>query len=108
MALTDAARRARPALDRIVLAKQNGLTSQAKLLETLSYQATLNRGYAIVRDGKGKVLRSAEHVVAAEAVAVTLADGTVDLAPTSPARPPKKTVSKTPPKSDPGDQGSLF
>lgn len=107
-ALADTARRARPALDRIVGAKQNELASQAKLLETLSYQATLNRGYAIVRDDAGKVLRSVEHVAAVEAIALTLADGTVDLTPSGPARAPKKKPSKPVAKSDPGDQGSLF
>lgn len=106
--LIDKAGRARPALDRILMAKRGDLASQAKLLETLSYQATLSRGYAIVRDGSGKLLRSADHVVAAEAVAVTLADGTVDLTPAGRTAAPKKTAPKPPAKSDPGDQGSLF
>lgn len=106
--LKDAAGRARPALDRIVTAKRGDLASQAKLLETLSYQATLSRGYAIVRDGSGKVLRSADHVVGSDSVSVTLADGTVDLTPAGRASAPKKVAPKAPAKTDPGDQGSLF
>lgn len=113
-ALIDIAQRARPALDRIVLGKQTDLSSKAKLLETLSYQATLNRGYAIVRDGDGKLLRSAEVVAKAASVDVTLADGTVPLAPTGAAKadtskPQQKPKPKpTTAKSDPSDQGSLF
>lgn len=108
-ALTDAARRARPALNRIWEAKQTALSAQAKLLETLSYQATLDRGYAIVRDDKGKVLRTAQAVTASSHVDLTLSDGTVSLTPSgqaaapTPSRPPK-----TKPKTDPTDQGDLF
>jgi exodeoxyribonuclease VII large subunit len=108
-ALIDAASRARPALSRILDLKRTGLASQAKLLETLSYQATLGRGYAIVRDPQGKLLRTAKAVSASDAVDLTLADGTVELKPTgttktaTPAKPkPKK------PKPTSSDQGSLF
>lgn len=108
-ALVDTAGRARPALSRALDQRRNALASQGKLLETLSYQATLGRGYAIVRDAEGKVLRSAKAVSAASTVDVTLTDGTVELSPTGPANTggtakpkPKK------PKSKPSDQGSLF
>lgn len=111
--VADIARRVRPALMRILDGHRTSLASQAKLLETLSYQATLNRGYAIVRDTDGQVLRAAKQVASAERVGVTLADGTVELQPTGTnpkATPPAaKAKPKTPPpKGDPSDQGSLF
>ncbi|MEC7290993.1 MAG: exodeoxyribonuclease VII large subunit, partial [Pseudomonadota bacterium] len=111
--VADIARRARPALMRILDGHRTSLASQAKLLETLSYQATLNRGYAIVRDTDGQVLRAAKQVASAERVGVTLADGTVELQPTGTnpkATPPAvKAKPKTPPpKGDPSDQGNLF
>ena len=111
-ALGDTSRRARPALNRIFNMKQQAFASQEKLLETLSYQATLNRGYAIVRNAEGRVLRSVEHVVQETEVDLTLADGEVALTPASSAKP-VESPSKAQPKSrskqrSPDDQGSLF
>lgn len=113
-ALIDAARRARPALSRILDARRSELASQGKLLQTLSYQATLNRGYAIVRDANGKVLRAASAVASETTVDLTLADGTVELSPTgvksaAPAtKKPTAKPKKPTPKPDPSDQGNLF
>jgi exodeoxyribonuclease VII large subunit len=108
-ALTDTARRARPALDRILNAKRQAFASEVKLLETLSYQATLKRGYAIVRDANGKVLRSVKQVADQSEVGLTLADGQIDLSPTAQAtKPPKSKAPKPSPKKDGSDQGSLF
>jgi len=112
--LIDTARRARPALDRILQAKRQSYTSQEKLLETLSYQATLQRGYAIVKDASGKVLRSAGQVASAPQVDVTLADGQVTMTPTGGVKatkpqPPKKPMPKKTPENPGGaDQGNLF
>ncbi len=114
-ALKDAAGRARPALNRIWDAKKTALGSQAKLLETLSYQATLDRGYAIVRDPSGKLLRSAKAVTASEQVDLTLSDGTVSLTPSGQTPRPSPRPAPAPPKpkkakqkSDAPDQGDLF
>ncbi len=113
-ALIDAAGRARPALSRILDARRTELASQGKLLQTLSYQATLNRGYAIVRDANGKVLRAASAVASETTVDLTLADGTVELSPAgvkSAAPATKKPMAKPKnpkPKPDPSDQGNLF
>lgn len=112
--LIDTARRARPALDRIWRTKQTELASQVKLLETLSYQATLGRGYALVRDKNGKLLRSVKAVANAGQVDLTLADGQVPLQaagvpPAAPAPAPDKPQKKpSKGKSGASDQGSLF
>lgn len=45
------------------------------LLETLGPSATLKRGYAIVTDESGKVLRSAQHVEQGKNIKVALNDG---------------------------------
>lgn len=112
--LVDTARRARPALDRIILNKRQNFVAQEKLLETLSYQATLKRGYAIVKDDTGKVLRSAGSVVQAASLTLTLSDGEVTATPSgaatskppaTPKPPPIKKKAETP---DGSDQGSLF
>jgi len=111
-ALVETSRRARPALNRFLTARHTQLASQGKLLKTLSYQATLDRGYAIVRDQNGNVLRAAKQVAAATKVGVSLADGTVELTPIGKTSTPTPSVVPKPkkanPKSDPTDQGNLF
>ena len=108
-ALSDTARRARPALDRILAAKHRAFASEEKLLETLSYQATIQRGYAIVRDANGKVLRTISQVADEKEVGLTLADGQINLSPTGQAtKTPKPKAAKPAPKKDGSDQGSLF
>ncbi len=76
-----------------------------RLRETLSYRATLDRGYAVVRDGD-QVLTSAKTAAKAQALSIEFADGTYVPTNTSPAKPAPKPVKK-PPKDTP-DQGSLF
>lgn len=108
-ALSDTARRARPALDRILAGKQRAFASEEKMLETLSYQATLKRGYAIVRDTNGKVLRTINQVANEREVGLTLADGQINLSPTGEAaKTPKPKPPKPAQKKDGSDQGSLF
>ncbi|MEL7041160.1 MAG: exodeoxyribonuclease VII large subunit [Pseudomonadota bacterium] len=110
--LIDTARRARPALDRILRTKEQAFSAQGKLLETLSYQATLQRGYAIVRDPDGKVIRSAAVAATAESVDLTLVDGHIKLVPTG--KPPATEQAPKPKRKPPtgkaggSDQGSLF
>lgn len=112
--LVDIARRARPALDRIRENKLRAFQAQEKLLETLSYQATLKRGYAIVKDPEGKIVRSAAQIAGLPHVDLTVMDGEVTLSPngeakTHPSTPPKGTPSKkASAKSDGSDQGNLF
>lgn len=106
--LVETARRARPALDRIWRTKQVDLSSQAKLLETLSYQATLGRGYALVRDTTGKLLRSVDAVTKAGQVDLTLADGHVPLQTTGAAGQSQAPANPKKRKSGSSDQGSLF
>ncbi|MEM9573079.1 MAG: exodeoxyribonuclease VII large subunit [Pseudomonadota bacterium] len=112
--LVDTARRARPALNRIILTKRQLFDAQDKLLETLSYQATLKRGYAIVKGPTGNVLRHAADIASKPQVDIMLADGEISVTPTGapkapalskPKKPPTKPVSKS---SDGSDQGNLF
>jgi exodeoxyribonuclease VII large subunit len=103
--------RARPALDRIMERKTSALQAEAKLLETLSYQATLKRGYAIVRTDDGHLLRGVDGVGAGTPLTVTLGDG--DLAVTTtgstPPKPKKKKPAKPKPTAKPDDsQGQLL
>ncbi|MGB3627029.1 MAG: exodeoxyribonuclease VII large subunit, partial [Henriciella sp.] len=114
--LVEAAVRARPALSRLIETRKTSLASQAKLLETLSYQATLDRGFAIVRDTDGKVLKSVSEGRKDQAVELVLSDGALaaqitggspdrSKAQKRPEPAPKKVAAKP---STPPPQGSLF
>lgn len=54
-------------------------SSLVKLLETLSYQNTLNRGYCLTRDAQGKVIKDIAQVALQQQVNVKLATGSLDV-----------------------------
>lgn len=103
--LRDSAVRARPALMRLIEQKKAALNAEGKLLETLSYQATLKRGYAILRDTDGRIIRSAPVAAGTDQFRITLADG--DLL-ASPADAGGGTTRPKPAPRKSGPQGSLF
>lgn len=85
------------------------LETQAKLLETLSFRATLERGFALVRTADGGLKRSAGDVDTGERLVLQFHDGnrnaTADgAAPAPPPPPPRRRSGRV---SDPG-QGTLF
>jgi exodeoxyribonuclease VII large subunit len=105
--LRDTAVRARPALMRLIEQRKAALNSEGKLLETLSYQATLKRGYAIIRDTSGQLVRSSLQAVALPAIRVTFADGDVTATPIDGDTPPPAPKPKPAPRKK-GEQGNLF
>jgi len=59
--------------------KRHALGALAAQLELLNPQRTLERGYAIVRDAKGNVLRSPGQIQAQQIINVRLADGSAEV-----------------------------
>lgn len=59
--------------------KREALDALAAQLEMLNPQRTLERGYAIVSDAKGKVLRAPGQIKAGQALTVRLADGSAEV-----------------------------
>lgn len=106
--LVDIAKRARPALDRATLRKTDRLVAAGKLLETLSYEATLRRGYTLVRDDTGTLIRSADTAGNAPALTLTFADGEVIATPTGTPPSKKKAAKPKPAAPKKAGQGSLF
>ena len=121
--LKDIAVRARPALNRIKERKADKLASVAKLLRTLSHEATLERGFALVRAEDGKLIRTTEAASRVGHMTLTFADGDIAATPLTDGSPPprqqspqkaapppeQKTPQKTVSKKPTGtDQGSLF
>ncbi len=102
--LAPATDRLQPALRRIIVTRGNQLTSLGKLLESYSYKGVLDRGFALIVDDQGHIVRSRSAVRPGQLLAIEVADGqfgaAVSGAPVSRKKP-------RPPKDD-GGQESLF
>ena len=66
-----------PAFRRIVETRRQGLLASGNLLETVSYQKVLARGFAIVTDDHDNIVRQTGQVRIGEQVHVMLSDGTL-------------------------------
>ncbi|MGR3838065.1 MAG: exodeoxyribonuclease VII large subunit [Cognatishimia sp.] len=84
-------------------ARKDRLESLERLRQTLGYEATLERGYAVVWDGD-QVVTSKKAAKSAEALEIQFADGR--FATTGSAAKPIRKTAK--PAGDASDQGSLF
>lgn len=85
------------------------LTQSDRLLATLSHKAVLARGFALVKDANGAVIKSAGDVAAGAALSLEFADGEAQAIATTGGAKPKGPVSKPSAKPRaPGNQGSLF
>ncbi|MEM7069173.1 MAG: exodeoxyribonuclease VII large subunit [Pseudomonadota bacterium] len=81
----------------------------SRMLDSLSYKGVLARGYAVVRNEKGKPVNSAAAIKAGAAFDVEFKDGNMAaIAAGDRAAKPKAKKSASPKKHDPKDQGSLF
>lgn len=96
--LADVATRMQAAGQRQLDGLQRKLDAMDRLRETLSYKATLARGYAVVRGG-GAVLTTKAEAEQASGLEIEFADGRLKLGS---AKPAKRAGAKPP------EQGSLF
>ncbi len=81
------------------------LSRAGKLLDAYSYQGVLARGYALVTDQDGQVVRQSKGLTSGQGVTLKFADGDRDAVIDGGApKPRKKVVSK----SSASDQGDLF
>ena len=106
--LDEAGGRLEPVYRRTVAARRDRLETAWKLVEALSHQGVLARGFALVRDGKGKAVTRAGMVTSGEALTLTFADGDVGAVAAGPAaaRPAVRPQRADP--SDKGGQGQLL
>ncbi|MGR3322478.1 MAG: exodeoxyribonuclease VII large subunit [Pseudooceanicola sp.] len=91
-------------------AAQDRLAAVERLRLTLGYEATLERGYAVVRDGTGAVLTRRLEAEQAAALEIQFADGRLAVgraAGGGGGGKPGRTTPKAPGDDKP-DQGSLF
>ena len=80
------------------------LESPARLLESLSYQRVLDRGFAVIRDNKGKALSDGKAISKGDNLGIEFRDGMVDVMATG-GKPKPKFKKKKP---DAGKQGQLL
>jgi exodeoxyribonuclease VII large subunit len=73
--LTDQAKRAQRAMRAYLTREQEGLDSLARVLKGISYVDVLERGFALVKDAKGKIQRRAAGIKPGEALTLIFADG---------------------------------
>ena len=99
--VTDVMMNTARAISRSIERRQDRLVRAGKLLEAYSYQGVLERGYALVTDGDGKVVRKGAGLKSGQSVELTFTDtkrgAVIDGTPT---RAPKKTQKKSTKKPD--------
>ena len=86
------------------------LDARGRMLESLSYERVIDRGYALVRDGKtGRPITTARKVKPTHPLAIQFSDGTVPVAVDGEAfGTTELTARKKSKKAPGGDQGQLF
>jgi exodeoxyribonuclease VII large subunit len=75
--ITDFSSRSRRALLQLLARRRDRFNAEAKLLQSMGYKSVLTRGFAVVRDGEGKMLHSATAVKPAAKLSIEFADGKV-------------------------------
>lgn len=98
------------AMPRLLDDRARRLAQAAQLLESYSYHNVLKRGFAVIRDGGGKPVTSAEGAKPGAALNVEFADGNVGVRVEGSGQPPASPAPKPqrkPPIPD-GRQGSLL
>ncbi len=88
--------------------RRRALNARAQLLSSLGHRSVLARGFVLVRDGEGHMLRLARHVSAGDPLDLEFSDGRV--AATALTRKGPKSAARAPRRggSGEGPQGSLF
>ncbi|MEE2943674.1 MAG: exodeoxyribonuclease VII large subunit [Pseudomonadota bacterium] len=113
--LASVSHRFKTAADAQISVWSTKLDGLERLRQTLGYEATLERGYAVVWDGE-RVVTNTKAAEKATSLEIQFADGRHVLvegdqpAPTAVKKTPEKAApkSKPKPKSESPDQGSLF
>jgi exodeoxyribonuclease VII large subunit len=110
------AARLAPAMARRLRRAQDALQQQARVLQSVSYEGVLARGFALVTRADGTLVRSAAAVADGDALKLRLADGELAATagastlskPPAPDAPQRPRIRRRVRDTEPGDQGDLF
>jgi exodeoxyribonuclease VII large subunit len=97
-------RRADQAVDLVLERRGSRLAQAWRLADTLSYHSVLARGFAVVKDTDGSIVKRAASVSAGDVLDIEFADGKVAAVAGSGTARPKPA----PRDRSGGEQGSLF
>ncbi|NVJ99222.1 MAG: exodeoxyribonuclease VII large subunit [Alphaproteobacteria bacterium] len=110
-----AANRLAPAYERKLQSLSDRLAASGRMLDSLSYERVLERGYAFVENEQGKPVSRAANLTSGDKVKVHFADGGLDMTVLDGDNPQPKSIQKPDPKPStrkkvkPDDrQGSLL
>jgi exodeoxyribonuclease VII large subunit len=104
--LTPLGERLQPAARRALAQRAERLENVGKLLDSYSYKGVLARGFALVTDEAGNIVRSATEAMPGEGLTVKMADGSFGV--TVAGAPPRRKAKTPATPSDSGTQESLF
>jgi exodeoxyribonuclease VII large subunit len=97
--------RTEPAVRRVLADRTSRLAGLDKLLNSLSYERVLDRGFAVILDEAGTIIRTPAQVKPGESLTARLAEG--DLAVSASGAPARRARKPRTPPTDTG-QSSLF
>ncbi len=106
--------RTNPAIRRIVTDHRARLGAFEQMLNALSYKSVIARGFALVTDADGHLVRSAAALAPGDALSLEFADGKAGAVvsgselPPKPKKPNPASEPKPRKQSEPGGQTSLF
>ncbi len=98
--------RSRRAADALRTRAKERLNAVWRVAEGLSYTRVLERGFALVRDGDGNMVRGKSSVASGQSLNLQFSDGTVDVVEASGSSVAKPAKSKDKPTAS--SQGALF
>ena len=100
--------RMKRAMDSVIKEKRHDFESPARLLESLSYQSVLERGFAVVRNNEGDTVSQKAKVRAGDTLGIEFHDGKIQvLATDGKAKPIRKKTAKKISSKNP-EQGQLL
>jgi exodeoxyribonuclease VII large subunit len=91
---------------RIVARERQRFGQIERLLRSYSYEAVLERGFALVLDAAGAPVKSPAQVAVGDTLAVRVAEGDFGVAVTGPSARPRRATSRR--NRTPDEQGSLL
>lgn len=104
--LDNALLRLEAVIKNLIKNQQQRLEISARLLESYHYKRVLERGFALVRDKKGKVIKSSHNAIAANNMNVEFADSSVEVVVVGEEKPTRGGQKKN--SAIPVNQESLF
>lgn len=92
------------AMSNLITQKRGEYENPARLLESLSYQSVIERGFAVIRSDNGKAISDGKRVSSGDKLGIEFRDGMIDVMATTSA--PKQKSKKKSKAND--DQGQLL